>query len=70
MQLQRDPFFVRITDAEPTVPSRFPRLTSSSEGVRRYLSLNYDASNGFSSRNYQYTYQDSGILPLEYTNLR
>ena len=65
-QLERDPTFVRISDEEPIVSSRLPRLTSASEGVRRYLFLNYDASNGFSSRHYQYSYEDSGMLPLEY----
>ena len=38
-QLERDPTFVRISDEEPLVPSRLPRLTSASEGVRRYLAM-------------------------------
>ena len=69
-QHERDPTFVRISDEEPLVPSRLPRLTSASEGVRRYLLLNYDASNGFSSRHYQYSFEDSGMLPLEYKRSR
>ena len=38
-QLERDPTLVRISDEEPIVSSRLPRLTSASEGVRRYLAM-------------------------------
>ena len=38
--------------------------------MRRYLLLNYDASKGFRSKDYQYTYEDSGMTPLEYRRLR